>query len=121
MPKIGDRVGAILSMKDDEVQFLGYGVYEGDKIPPGMPSFDDLFPEAERKKIPENDLAFMRKRLETMGNPRIKLDNGEFVWGMECWWGPENDVKERIATSNVIMCKIVRDERGVGVSTEIIQ
>lgn len=23
-------------------------------------------------------------------NPRIKLDNGNYTWGFECWWGPED-------------------------------
>lgn len=28
-------------------------------------------------------------------NPRIKLDNGGYCWGFECWWGPEDKTKEK--------------------------
>ncbi len=26
-------------------------------------------------------------------NPKILLDSGDVVWGCECWWGPEAEVK----------------------------
>lgn len=25
-------------------------------------------------------------------NPRIKLDEGEIIWGIECWWIPLKDI-----------------------------
>lgn len=28
-------------------------------------------------------------------NPRIKLDNGGYVWGFECWWGPEEGARKK--------------------------
>ena len=73
MAKQGDRVGAIRSANSEEVVFYGYGVYEGDTLPPDFP-------------IP---------------NPTIKLDNGKIVYGYECWWGPEEKVKEMIGGRKV--------------------
>lgn len=32
-------------------------------------------------------------------NPRIDLDNGKTTWGMECWWGPEDQMRERYPES----------------------
>ena len=29
-------------------------------------------------------------------NPRLKLDNGEVVWGCECWWGSEAKIKDMV-------------------------
>lgn len=69
MSKIGDRVGAILGGDGETVEFLGYGVYEGD------------FPLEELGGFP---------------NPRIKLDSGATTWGCECWWGPEDVIKNKL-------------------------
>lgn len=68
MKKQGDRIGAILSAKDNMVKFLGYGVYLGEETPPDLP-------------IP---------------NPKLQMDNGAIVWGYQCWWGGESAVKSQI-------------------------
>lgn len=57
----GTRVFAVLSATETVIDYLGEGVYEGDQPCPY------LF---------ENP------------NPKIVLDTGETVWGMQCWWGP---------------------------------
>jgi hypothetical protein len=86
MKKPGDRVGAILSATDTEVQFIGYGVYEGDyEVEAGVGGMGELLREAQ---IP---------------NPRIKLDSGETVYGCECWWGSEERVKKQLEGKKVIM------------------
>ena len=74
MEKVGMRVGAILEANRTTVHLLGYGVYDGDIEHPeyGFP------------------------------NPRITLDDGRIVWGMECWWGPEAEVKESIGDREVV-------------------
>lgn len=78
-PKINERVGAILSADKNEVRLFGYGVYQGDKVSPkGRPSPAGFLAEAERP------------------NPEILLDSGETVYGCECWWGPEDVVKQKI-------------------------
>lgn len=69
----GTRVGAILSATTDEILLLGFGVYEGDlKCPLGF------------------------------ANPSIRLDSGQQVWGYQCWWGPEEDIKGRISGRKVV-------------------
>lgn len=72
--KVGDRAGAILSTNDTEVRLLGYGVYDGYVM------------------HPEHGFE----------NPRITLDDGRHVWGMECWWGPEEKIKQMIGTRTVV-------------------
>lgn len=67
--KAGDRVGALMSMDADEAHLLGYGVYQGDQPCPVLNG---------------------RK------NPCILLDNGDMVWGCQCWWGSEQGIKDAI-------------------------
>lgn len=69
MRKQGDRIGAILSAKNNVVKLLGYGVYLGKETPPDYP-----FP-----------------------NPKLQMDNGAIVWGYQCWWGDESAVESQIA------------------------
>lgn len=77
---IGQRVGAILdSGENGTVRFFGYGVLEGYEIPP-----DDAGGMAEIA------------RDEGMVNPKIRLDNGKVVWGCECWWGTEAEIRESL-------------------------
>lgn len=66
--QIGMRIGAILSANRGTVKFLGYGTYQGDQVHPefGFP------------------------------NPKLVLDNGDTVWGCECWWGPEEQIRKEI-------------------------
>lgn len=73
----GDRVGAIVSMTETSARIFGYGTYQGDEIPP--------------KNIigPFGYVA--------IENPKLVMDNGAVVWGCECWWGPEEKIKERLA------------------------
>ncbi len=111
---IGTRVGAILSVEDNVVRFLGYGVYEGNFEYPGtaMKSFEETHPSFLQTWTPEQ-LDEARQLFNAFRyNPRIKLDNGDVVWGRECWWAPEEEVKERLEGQTIIMCKIVRDEAG---------
>ena len=80
MSKPGERVGAILSANDKVLRLLGYGVYEGDHVH-------------------EDEAAGIATvlRSEQAKNPRIKLDNGDVVWGCECWWAPEARIKDQVA------------------------
>jgi hypothetical protein len=79
MYKPGIRVGAILGTKGKTVEFLGYGVYVGDVEP--------------------NDaIGAVADAIKGIGcpNPKIELDNGKVVWGCECWWGPEEDIRRKL-------------------------
>lgn len=73
---IGMRVGAIQKMDEETVHLFGYGVYDGDL------------------EVPDNPGWF---------NPRITLDSGKIVWGYQCWWGSEGEVKSIIANKTTII------------------
>lgn len=81
--QVGTRVGAILYADTQKVGLLGYGVYEGDFVPP----------------VEANEM------LSTLDitNPRIKLDDGRTVWGCQCWWGPEDKIKANIEGREVVI------------------
>lgn len=66
---VGTRVMAVLSVRDGVVWLMGEGEYL------------------------DNDTEEAKK---TVGfpNPTIKLDNGEIVFGCECWWGPVDRCKK---------------------------
>lgn len=80
MREVGQRVGAISHGEGDTVWIFGFGVYDGDHVPPeGVGGFNTGHP-----------------------NPRIKLDGGKVVWGCECWWGSEAKIREQIAGKTVV-------------------
>jgi hypothetical protein len=60
-----------MKMGPDGVDLLGYGVYDGLQTPPPG-------------------------RINVDSNPRITLDNGDVVWGFECWWGSEEQIKKEV-------------------------
>lgn len=74
MRTIGMRVGAVSHTSEDTIYIFGFGVYEGDHVPPKDAGGFNL-------GIP---------------NPRIKLDDGKIVWGCECWWGDEEALKKSL-------------------------
>lgn len=94
MKKPGDRVGAIKGgdEKNKIVNFFGYGVYLGpqempeDKIKDRCIQFGASKEEAEEKAV----------SLKGYVGQKIQLDNGRIVWGNECWWGLEKDIKARL-------------------------
>lgn len=92
--KKGMRVGAICGTdeKTGALHFFGYGVYLGKFTPP--PNVGIPFP-----------------------NPKIKLDCGDVVWGCECWWGPEDEIKKSLAEykKKGVMVKTitVKNARGI--------
>ncbi len=70
----GIRVGAIREADENTVYMYGYGKYLGDEESPmGFP------------------------------NPKIQLENGKVIWGYQCWWGSEKEVKNMIGNRKVIM------------------
>lgn len=58
-PKVGDKVGAIVSATEDTIYVFGHGIYLGPQPCP---------------------------YLDGMPNPAIKLTTGEVVYGCECYW-----------------------------------
>jgi hypothetical protein len=79
--EVSDRVTAVshTNPEGDKVYFFGHGVYLGDRVPGG----DNLVGMA------------VALREEGVANPVIELDNGEIVYGCECWWGPVEEVEKR--------------------------
>lgn len=78
---VGDRVGAILEAKNGVVKLLGFGVYEGFKVP---------------HKMNVGALGMLAR--SNVANPCIRLDSGNVVWGCECWWGSEAAIQKELAT-----------------------
>ena len=107
MVKVGDRVGAMACANKDEVQMYGYGVYVGEEKP-----------EVPVMGIP------IEKLPPGLTNPKIVLDNGDIVWGCECWWGPEaamqKYVDKRIEAGAKLVYVDIKESR-VDIEPEIIE
>lgn len=92
--EVGMRVFAVLSATNKEVSLIGKGEYLGDRPlseagpdavgPFGLPVSAILEVDPEHK------------------NPCIKLDNGEIVWGFECWWGPEEELAPWVGDRTIV-------------------
>ena len=98
----GTRVGALWAANKQLVQLLGYGVYEGDFVPESA----------------AGDIAEVAREIGDP-NPRIRLDNNQVVWGCECWWGPEEEIKQQIkqlesAGAKVLMIDIEEERKRLG-------
>ncbi len=61
------RILAILNAEDTFVNVLGYGEYLGEEIHPEY----------------------------NFSTPKIVLDNGDIIWGCECWWGDVEEMEKR--------------------------
>lgn len=77
----GTRVTAIAEGTEDEVKIFGHGVYKGQEIPPTEIIGAFGISPGKLKQV----------------NPKIELDNGQVIWGCECWWGPVDAVEKEIA------------------------
>lgn len=92
--KQGDRVGAILESKEGTIKFLGFGEYKGEEIPPETAG--GLAPVvSEMGKV----------------NPKIELDNGDVVWGCECWWGSEDQIQKYLNDADKVKTVSIHEER----------
>lgn len=76
---VGTRVFALRDSDSESINLFGFGVYEGDEIPP------------------END-----DRIFRIPNPRIVLDDGGVVWGFQCWWG-EEEIFEKMRKGRTVV------------------
>lgn len=83
----------MLSMHNGKIEFLGYGVYLGEEIPP-------------------KDVAgYNPPHLAHMLNPKIQLDNGDVVWGCECYWDGEEEFKRLLARAVEVKTVSIHDLR----------
>jgi hypothetical protein len=104
--KVGQRVGAILGAKDGQIDFLGWGLYEGDHVPPEPIGMMKLMGESweEVYRYGEETWGLTVEQCQEklpLKNPRIRLDSGHVVWGAECWWGSEEKVKKQLQLGQV--------------------
>ena len=44
-------------------------------------------------------------------NPRIRLDNGQIVWGMQCWWGEIDSHYEKMSAARKVTVVPVKSLR----------
>mgnify|MGYP000989625206 CR=1 len=86
MSRIGERVAAIRTTSDGEVRLFGFGLYAGREVPG---------PEA---------VGWLADMVRELGhdNPKIVLDSGKVVYGCECWFGPEAEVRAMIGDRRVV-------------------
>ena len=107
-------------MTDEEVRLYGYGVYEGDQRPEELvhefdeeqyskdfdakapACFYDIIEKEDRDVFKRVSMKLAKHETDNFTNPRIRLDNGKIVWGMMCWWGPEDKIKKSIEGKKVI-------------------
>jgi hypothetical protein len=78
------RVFAVRDATIHRVNLFGFGEYVGDEIPDAAGGY----------------AAILRARGQT--NPKIVLDNGQVVWGCECWWGKEKDFQKKYGHLEVV-------------------
>lgn len=93
--KVGERVGAILGRDETELQFIGFGTYQGEKpLPPK----------------PDGPVGTIAEAVRAVGmpNPCIALDGGGVVWGCECWWGSEHKVRRQLNAAAQLGIRITK-------------
>lgn len=102
MSEKGARVGAIRNEQDNTVYFFGFGTFEGREVPP-------------------NGALVFGFRMKGQSNPKIKLDNGNIVWGYQCWWGPEEVIKRRLEGKKVVNVNPPTEEEEAQIEREAQQ
>jgi len=91
LPKIGSRVGALAAQKDGAAFLFGYGTYQGEHVPP------DDGPSTSYGSL---------AHLVGLRVPKIVLDNGDVIWGYECWWGSEEEINAIIEKGKLLVIDI---------------
>jgi len=113
----GERVYAVLSATAAEVSFLGFGVYVGDEVPPApMGVVRAVFRATtweEFDRIVAEDTGGEPNPAVRPTNPKIVLDDGEVVWGCECWWGPETGYATFRGARAEKRCSIVAERKSL--------
>ena len=73
---------AIASVSHKLIEIYGFGVYEGFFKPGDVTPLSDTPPLA-------------RRATGSKKTPRIRLDNGTYIWGSQCWWIEERAFRRR--------------------------
>lgn len=90
--KTGDRIGAMLEPSGTTAYLIGYGIIVGDEVPPH-----------------EVSDSYARNLTKTK---KLLLDDGVTVYGCECVWGPEEQIKKRLRFYQVIETVDIKQRRG---------
>ena len=105
--KVGDRVGCISHDDGDTIYFFGFGTYLGRRLPAeaagfhaelNMAMFENRC-EAAKEQCDVRGADFEKVKVDleqVFANPVILLDNGDTVFGCECWWGPIEMVQAKL-------------------------
>lgn len=105
----GSEVFVVKNTDDKNVYFLGKGIYQGDML---IPNAEEIFEyhwengikdKVETTKEESKDLLFNSPLFK---NPCIKLENGETVWGKDCWWMSEQSFNNLCKGKNVVISKL---------------
>jgi len=94
----GARVGAVSHSAGDTVYVFGYGRYVGDRHEN----------ECDTRSISPRGEAL---RIAGFPDPLIQLDDGSFIFGSECVWGPEDAVKDVLEKFSVVKIVNMADVR----------
>jgi len=85
--KVGDQVGVIASYVDGKLELFGFGTYQGSSVPE------------------TDEVMLWGAPLKELGieSPCILLENGEKLYGCECWWGPTEFVQKYIDAAKEVV------------------
>lgn len=123
MPAIGIRIGAILGETDTKISFLGYGTYEGYFLPPwvSVPTFEEIrdqigtvqgMAEPLLRQLYAKDFSDGGLMWRVRCSARLRLDNGDIVWGKECSWDHELHIRRRLHGKVIVNVRLARDDSG---------
>jgi hypothetical protein len=93
--KTNYRIGAVSHADDSTVHLLGWGTYVGKHVP-------------GPQEVEGNPVAEVMVNLGVQ-IPKLKLDDERVVWGFQCWWGPEDKVKEWIGEREVVLVSALKE------------
>lgn len=92
--KVGERVGVLFSLTHTKAKLIGYGTYVGYETPDE--SLSELSAMLSDNYIPDH---------------KIRLDNGEVVWGHQCArFAQESVVKNKLATLEEVTLVNIKGE-----------
>lgn len=73
-PGVGERVGVLRSLSETKLELFGYGTYQGIHTHP-----------TSRQQL-----------------PRLLLDDGRELFGDQCWWDAEEEVRKWESNRRVV-------------------
>lgn len=106
----GIRVGAVNCYDEHSIELFGYGTYQGRTPITETVTFEDFLKEYSKHQPPGLKLSEdeNRKMAENVFyTPTILLDNGTMIYGYECWWGLEDEVRTLTEKRTVLNADIV--------------